>query len=86
MLKLRGSEGFPVGEGGGLAGVVAGVVEEVEDGGAEDAEAVSFAADADAGVIFDEAVASDLVEQAPALVAVDGFRAFAGGAADEVVP
>lgn len=80
------SEEFPIRERGGLAEVGALVVEEVEDGGAEDAEAAASLADADAGVIVDEAPAPHFVEQEAAFVTVDGFRAGAGGEADDVGP
>jgi len=77
---------FPVGEGGGLAEVVAAVVEEVEDGGLLDAEPAAGPADANAGIILDKAVAADFVEQAAAFFAVDGLGTFARRLADELVP
>jgi len=81
-----GSDGLPVFKGGGLPEVVPGIVEEIEDGGVADAEAAAGFADADAGVILDEALPSDFVEQAAAFVPVHRFGAGAGGSADEFVP
>jgi hypothetical protein len=69
-----------------LAEVVGVFVEEVEDGGLLDAESAAIFADADAGIVFDEALPADFVEQEAALVTVDRFRAGAGGLADKFVP
>lgn len=69
-----------------MAEVVAGIVEEVEDGGVADAEAAAFLTDTDAGIIFDETVPADFIEQTPAFVLVHGFGAGAGREADEGMP